>query len=151
MPTRSIGYAGRKLNLYYGDLHEHSDISVCNRAGNQTQDQSYQSMRDIARYDFAALTDHGGGYGKAAVYAPELSRTAVIEALRTRHTFGTTGVKILLDVRVNSNLMGEIAPPHEGRPVKVDIRVVGASDLDLVDVCGRLPYQGVHPCARRRR
>jgi hypothetical protein len=58
-PGSSITYDGQKLNLYYGDLHNHTDISICNRTGDQTQTQSYQSMRDIARYDFASCTDHG--------------------------------------------------------------------------------------------
>ena len=58
-PTRSIDYDGQKLNLYYGDLHEHTEISICNREGDQSLDESYQSMRDIAKYDFCCITDHG--------------------------------------------------------------------------------------------
>ncbi|NSW57014.1 MAG: DUF3604 domain-containing protein [Armatimonadetes bacterium] len=292
----SIDYNGQRLNLYFGDLHEHSDTSVCNRTGDQTQDQSYQSMRDVACYDFAAITDHGynlnaylwshagkmarsntdvgrflgflaeewtssfeeydekypygfyghrnliledpyfplwfnardrkkpievwdalarenasyvhiphqladtgnvptdwefidernqpvaeifqtrgsyeykgaprmagsttpegwflqdawargivigviaapdhgGGYGKAAVYAPELTRGAILDAMRARHTYGTTAAKILLDVRVNGHLMGEKAPAHEGRPVTVDVRVDCPAEIDKVEIC----------------
>ncbi|MCD6352534.1 MAG: DUF3604 domain-containing protein [Armatimonadetes bacterium] len=295
-PPFTITYRGRKLHLYFGDLHEHTDISPCNRRGDQTQDQSYQSMRDIARYDFAALTDHGyginhylwtylgkiaranndpgrfltflaeewtstfekydakhpygyyghrnlifedpyyphwfnaydgktpaevweilgrekvsfvhiphqladtgnvpvdwsfvnekfqpvaeifqtrgsyeyygaprqagrttprgwfiqdawargivigviaapdhgGGYGKAAVYAPELTRKAVLEAIRQRHTYGTTAAKIWLDVRVNGHLMGEKIPAANGQPVRIEIRADCPSDIERVEVC----------------
>jgi len=59
LPTPSITFRGQKLHLYFGDLHEHTDISVCNRLGDQSVDESYQCMRDIAVHDFACCTDHG--------------------------------------------------------------------------------------------
>ncbi|NQU23453.1 MAG: DUF3604 domain-containing protein [Candidatus Nealsonbacteria bacterium] len=58
-PTPAIDYKGKRLKLYFGDLHEHSEVSVCNRLGDQSVDESYQHMRDIARHDFACVTDHG--------------------------------------------------------------------------------------------
>lgn len=295
-PPRSITYKGRRLNLYFGDLHEHTDVSVCNRTGDQTHDQSYESMRDIARYDFAGVTDHGynfnaylwtyagkmaranndpgrfltflaeewtstfekysdehpygyyghrnliledpyfpmwfsardsktpselweilrrekanfvhiphqladtgnvptdwnfvdeeaqpvaeifqtrgsyeyegaprqarsttpkgwflqdawargivigviaspdhgGGFGKAAVYAPELSRKAILDAMRARHTYGTTAAKIFLDVRVNGHLMGERGPAPGGKPVRVEITAACPGDIGRVEVC----------------
>ena len=38
-----------------------------------------------------ASPDHGGGYGKACVFAPDLSRKRILQALRQRHCFGTHG------------------------------------------------------------
>lgn len=291
----SITYRGDKLNLYFGDLHEHTDVSVCNRTGDQSIDESYQSMRDIARYDFACATDHcynfnpylwyytaklaranedpghfltflaeewtssfeeysekypqgfyghrnlilentywpnwynsrnrerprelwrrldaagasyvhiphqladtgnvpvdweevderaqpvaeifqirgsyeyegaprqakntlkgnfiqdawakgvvigviaspdhGGGMGKAAVYAPELTRQAILEAIRQRHTYGTTAAKIMLDVRVEGHLMGDKVVHPDGRPVTLDIAVDCPQDIKRIDVC----------------
>ena len=59
-----------------------------------------------------ASPDHGGGYGKACVFAPDLTRRSILDALRARHCYGTTAAKIFLDVRVNGRLMGEkIAEP----------------------------------------
>ena len=58
-PTPSLEYKGQKLNLYFGDLHEHTEVSICNRVGDQSIDESYQDMRDIVRHDFACVTDHG--------------------------------------------------------------------------------------------
>ena len=296
-PTPSIQYGGKTLKLFYGDLHEHTEVSVCNRVGDQSIDESYQHMRDIARYDFACITDHGynqtpylwataaklarangdpdrfltflgqewtssfekyddkhpygyyghrnliladlhfprwwnanngqtpaelwaelkemkanfvhiphqladtgnvptdwtfhdeaiqpvaeifqargsyeypdapraakrstpkrgcylqdawasgivigviaspdhgGGYGKAAVYAPELTREAVLDAIRARHTYGTTAAKISLDFRVNGRLMGEKTAATDGKPVVCTIRVVCPAEIDRIEVC----------------
>jgi hypothetical protein len=46
-PTPTITYQGRTLKLFFGDLHEHTDVSVCNRVGDQSINESYQHMRDI--------------------------------------------------------------------------------------------------------
>ncbi len=296
-PTPSIQYGGKKLNLYFGDLHEHSDIYVCNRVGDQSLDESYQHMRDLTRYDFVCVTDHGynmnaylwnysaklarinddpkrfmpflgqewtstfekyshqhpygfyghrnliladlyfprwwnarnyqtpsqvwedlsrlkanfihiphqladtgnvptdwsfhdetlqpvaeifqtrgsyeyfgaprqaartipgagnfmqdawalniiigviaspdhgGGYGKACVFAPDLTREAILDALRARHCYGTTAAKIFLDVRVDGHLMGEKIAEQPGKTVTVDIRVQCPADIDRIEVC----------------
>ena len=55
----SIEHQGKQYKLLFGDLHEHSDISVCDKTFDETPDYTYQMMRDVARYDFGALTDHG--------------------------------------------------------------------------------------------
>ncbi len=293
--SRSIEYRSRKLELLYGDLHEHTDVSVCNRRGDQSIDESYQAMRDINRLDFACTTDHGyninpylwsytaklaranddpgrfltflgeewtssfekysdehpygyyghrnlilsdlyyprwfnardgmtpaqvwealakdkadfvhiphqladtgnvptdwkfvdevaqpvaeifqtrgsyefegtlrqakrtaskyflqdawangivigviaspdhgGGYGKACVFAPARERKAVLEAIRQRHTYGTTAAKIFLDVRVNGHLMGEKIPAPNGKPVRIEVEVDAPQDIKQIDVC----------------
>ncbi len=294
-PTPKISYQGSTLKLFYGDLHHHSDISVCNRCGDQSVEEGYQHMRDISRLDFACATDHcyninpylwsylgklarvnddgrfltflaeewtssfeeysaehpygfyghrnlifgdtyfprwwnsrnrqtpaqvweelrkmnadfihiphqladtgnvptdwnihdekaqpvaeifqtrgsyeyhgaprqagratppgyfiqdawargivigviaspdhGGGYGKACVFAPDLTRRSILDALRARHCYGTTAAKIFLDVRVNGRLMGEkIAEPAAG-PVTVQIVARCPGEIDRVEVC----------------
>ncbi|MFZ5831988.1 MAG: CehA/McbA family metallohydrolase [Planctomycetota bacterium] len=297
MPTPSITYNGQKLNLYFGDLHDHTDISICNRNGDESVDESYANMRDIARHDFACATDHGyninpylwnylaklarvnedpsrfltflgeewtssieeysvehpfgfyghrnlifadtyfprwwnafnrqtpadvwedlrkmnanfvhiphqladtgnvptdwnfadetaqpvaeifqgrgsyeykgtpreaarttpetgyflqdawargivigviaspdhtGGYGKACVYAPELSREAILDAIRARRCYGTTAAKIVLDVRVDGHLMGEKLSAPAGQSVSVAIRAQCPAEIDRVEVC----------------
>ena len=296
LPTRSIEYQGKKLHLFFGDLHEHTDVSICNRNGDQTIDESYQHMRDIARYDFACATDHGynlnpylwsytaklartnddpdrfvtflaeewtstfeeyseehpygfyghrnliladmyfprwwnartyqtpaqvwedlrkmnanfvqiphqiadtgnvptdwnytdevaqpvaeifqirgsyeyqgtpreagrttppgsfiqdawargivigviaspdhgGGYGKAAVFAPELTREAILDALRARHCYGTTAAKIFLDVRTDGHLMGEKIAKPAPKNVEVAIRAACPAEIARIDIC----------------
>ena len=294
--TPSIDYQGQSLKLFYGDLHAHSDISVCNRCGDQSLDENYQHRRDINRMDFVAMTDHdynfvpylwnysaklvranedpgrlmtflaeewtssfekyspehpygyyghrnlilgdtffprwfdssngdtpaelwgalrrmkagfvniphqladtgnvptdwnftdeeaqpvaeifqvrgsyehhgtprqaqratppgyflqdawargkiigviaspdhGGGRGKACVFAPELTREGVLEAIRQRHTFGTTAARMFLDVRVNGRLMGEKTAVPGGRPVEVRVSARCPGDIDRIEVC----------------
>jgi hypothetical protein len=296
LATPSIEYQGKSLKLFFGDLHHHSDISICNRCGDQSVEEGYQHMRDINRLDFACATDHcynlnaylwsylgklarvneqpdhfltflaeewtssfkeenaehpygfyghrnlifadpyfprwwnsrnrqnpaqvweelrkmnadfihiphqladtgnvptdwnytdpqaqpvaeifqtrgsyeyhgtprqapgttppgyfiqdawargivigviaapdhGGGYGKACVFAPELTRTAILEALRNRRCYGTTAAKIFLDVRVNDHLMGEALPTRSAGPVTVKIRATCPADIDRVEIC----------------
>ncbi len=52
-------------HIYFGDLHGHSCLSD----GRPTPDEYYESIRDQAKLDFAALTDHNhGGVGKPTLY-----------------------------------------------------------------------------------
>jgi hypothetical protein len=290
-----VEHRGKKLRLLFGDLHEHSDLSVCDRTRDDTPDQSYQMMRDVVRYDFGGLTDHGkcfnqylwsyngkraranhdpgrfatllaqewtstfeqqtkkhpygyyghrnllfsdpffprwynaatdvtpaelwnqlkkdradfvliphqladtgnvpvdwafnnekaepvaeifqfrgsyecvgcprqanlaraeghflqdawargivigvvaspdheGGLGKAAVYADEFTRKGILAALRRRSTYGTTGAKIFLDVRVNGLFMGEVGDPPGKQPVRVEVRVDCPGDIRVVEI-----------------
>lgn len=81
-----------------------------------------------------ASPDHGGGLGKAAVYAEGLSREAILEACRARHTYGTTAAKILLEVRVNGRLMGEKLPLTD-QPATVFVRVSAPGEIEAVEIC----------------
>jgi len=82
-----------------------------------------------------ASPDHGGGYGKACVYAPELSREAILDALRARRCYGTTAAKIFLDVRVDGHLMGEKLGGPAGSTVSVEVRADCPADIDRGEVC----------------
>ena len=46
------------------------------------------------------------GFGTMAVWAPELAREAVFDAIRNRRTYGTTGSRIYLEFTVNGEPMG---------------------------------------------
>jgi hypothetical protein len=47
------------------------------------------------------------GVGLAALWVKEVNRKGIIEALRARRCFGTTGDKIFMEVKVNGVFMGE--------------------------------------------
>ncbi len=294
-PSRTITYQGRKLALYWGDLHEHTSISICNRWGDTSPDDNYANERDIVNADFSAMTDHGynfnaalwhhmakinrinhdpgrfvtflaeewtsttekysdkypegyyghrnliladpyfprwynarddstpqqiwddlrkrkanfvhiphqladtgnvpvdwgyadkvaqpvaeifqarqsyeydgcprqagrsmkghfiqdawakgivigviaspdhgGGQGKAAIFAPELTREALLDALRARRCYGTTAARIFLDVRVNGHLMGEEIDVRKDEPIIVTAKAIGAGDIDRIELC----------------
>lgn len=59
LPRQSVERGGEKLTLYFGDLHDHTDLSVCARATNPPGHDLFANVRDIERLDFCALTDHG--------------------------------------------------------------------------------------------
>jgi hypothetical protein len=61
----SIELDGKKYNIYWGDLHGHSGLSP--DAFFSTPDQYYRYGRDVAKLDFAALTDHDAPWGLASV------------------------------------------------------------------------------------
>jgi hypothetical protein len=46
-------------------------------------------------------------FGLAAVFAPELTREAIFDALKARHAYGTTGARILLEFNVAGVEMGQ--------------------------------------------
>ena len=52
--------------------------------------------------------------GHTGVYAQELTREAIWDALRARHCFATTGARIVLDVRMNGHMMGDIVQGTRG-------------------------------------
>jgi len=44
-----------KLNIYFGEVHAHTTTSD----GAGTMDEAYQFARDVAKFDFFCVTDHG--------------------------------------------------------------------------------------------
>lgn len=72
--------------------------------------------------------------GLAAIYAPELSREALFDAIRRRHCYATTGTRIFVDFRVSDAMMGEVVtlPPEE--PPCISYRVGGTNRLLEVHV-----------------
>jgi len=69
------------------------------------------------RMGFFASGDHcSTGIGTAALMVKEVSRKGIIEALKARRCYATTGDKIFVDFRINDHIMGsEIkasADPH---------------------------------------
>ena len=59
LPRQKQRHDGEELTLFWGDFHDHTDISVCNRRGNPPGHDLFANVRDIERLDFCALTDHG--------------------------------------------------------------------------------------------
>jgi len=70
--------------------------------------------------------------GLVAVYARELTRAAIFEALRQRRCYGTTNARIRLVFALGDVLMGgQVAPVS---PARAQLRVVGTAPLRCVDV-----------------
>jgi Protein of unknown function (DUF3604) len=94
--------------------------------------------------------------GLSCYFMPELSRDALFEALRKRRHYGTTGTRLILDVRgkfdqdvtgfsedpklgpakefpVREAMMGDIIRPKTV-PMEVAVEVIGTAPLERVDV-----------------
>lgn len=76
-------------------------------------------------------------YGLAALRATSLTRNDIFQALYDRHTYATTGAKIILYFDVNGVPMGQNAPPQD--VAKVHIRAHGTDAIDWVEVLRLLP------------
>ncbi len=87
---------------------------------------------------FTAGTDdhfgHPGCYGEGlmGLYAAELSREAVLDAIRKRHTYAVTGDRIELDFGIGAGMMGDMLPCSVPRELRIRVRGLGA--LDYVEV-----------------
>lgn len=89
-------------------------------------------------FGFIGSTDHHSahpgshGHGRVAVWAPELSRDGIWDAVRARRVYAITGDRIELSTSVGDAVMGEIASRTRHRRVHAD--VVGSAPLDYVEV-----------------
>ncbi len=72
-----------------------------------------------------------GAGGLAGILAAEPTRAAVLEALRARRCYATSGPRILLDVRLAGRPMGSVVPPG-AHPLEV--RVAAPVEIERVDL-----------------
>jgi len=74
--------------------------------------------------------------GMAAILAEELTRSAVLEALRARRTYATNGPRILLRAALGGHRMGSSVPLAEGETLDETffVQVVGTGPLDRVEI-----------------
>ncbi len=71
--------------------------------------------------------------GLAAILADRLDRTAILEALRERRSFGTSGQRILLDWRTADAAAGQVSPSTTG-PVTFEAAAHGTGPLDRLEI-----------------
>jgi hypothetical protein len=81
----------------------------------------------------------GGDSPIAAVYAPELSREAVFDALKARRAYATSGAKIKLNFAINNFFMGSIITVNQYTidalfPLKIMVAAEGTAAIDRVEV-----------------
>ena len=73
--------------------------------------------------------------GLAAVWAPELTREALFDALKSRRCYGTTGARIILDFTLNDQPMGSILEVEGGEVSReVYAYVRGTDAINRVEV-----------------
>lgn len=57
-PAHTHQVAGKDYLLFFGDLHRHTDLSLCYVPYDGTLDEAYRYGSDVAGYDFLGITDH---------------------------------------------------------------------------------------------
>jgi hypothetical protein len=96
--------------------------------------------------------------GLVAILSEELTRAGVLQALRARRVYATSGARLLLRAALGGARMGEILPaPARGAAQDLAVRVVGTGRLSHIDVVrsgavvetlgcdGALEYTAVRP------
>ena len=71
--------------------------------------------------------------GLCAIWAEDLSRDSLFQAIRKRRCYGTTGDRIILRFFMNGQPMGSILPPQEGE-IPLAIEVYGTEAVDRVEL-----------------
>ncbi len=106
--------------------------------GRSTQNTLQTLWQQGVRVGVVASTDdHLGfpgayGEGLAAVYADDLSRESILEAVKAKRTYGVSKDRIELDFRLNGHYMGESIPQTERRHVMVKVK--GRDVVDRVEI-----------------
>jgi len=106
--------------------------------GRWTQNTLQHFLKQGYRLGVVASTDDHlgfpGGYreGLAAVFAKELTREAIFDALRSRRCYAVSGDRIRLDFCLNGRRMGSELPYSRERELAVD--VTGWDQVDRVEI-----------------
>ena len=70
--------------------------------------------------------------GLTCIYASELTREGLWEALKSRRCYGTTGQRILLDVTADGKPMGSAL--QASQPPEIAVKVIGTAPIEQVDI-----------------
>jgi hypothetical protein len=70
--------------------------------------------------------------GLTAIYARELTRQGIYEALKERRCYGTTGERIILKTSADGHMMGEEYPTNN--PPRISVQVFGTNDVEKVEL-----------------
>jgi hypothetical protein len=81
--------------------------------------------------------------GLVAVYAKELTRESLFEAIKARRCYGTTGHRIVLEVRIDGHVMGD-EYTTTGLPT-VHVLAVGTESIEKIEVYRGLKKIYDHP------
>ena len=114
----------------------------CPREINLKRHRPHKSPKGFVNYalkdkkykmGFIASGDHNSiGVGVAALWVKELSRGGILEALRNRRCFATTGDKMIIDFRINDSIT-DIKVRAEKAP-GLSMKIKGQRELDKVEI-----------------
>ena len=100
---------------------------------NKKQYVNYALEAKKYKMGFIASGDHNGmGVGVAALWVKELSREGILEAMRKRRCFATTGDKMIVDFRINGGISGSDIEISDAPNLR--IKVKGQRELEKIEV-----------------
>ena len=99
--------------------------------------------------DRQAHTPYKGGL--CAIWAPELTRESLFEALKQRRCYGTTGARIIVRFSIDGKPMGSSVTLDGGSNVQAAIEVRGTDELRSVEIVSAGKKGARHPDHARRR
>jgi len=153
-PAYKLGWRGTKW-----DEHDEKASPVCeiySEHGNSFQAPSHRgmyahSMGGSCRSQtvleqlkagrvvgFTAGTDNHFGYpgsygeGLTGVWAPQLSRESILDALRRCHTLAVTGDRIRLRFSLGDGMMGDVLPATTPREMRLKVKAL--DEIDYVEL-----------------
>eukprot|EP00913_Durusdinium_trenchii_P013402 g12583.t1 len=106
--------------------------------GRSTSNTIQRQLQNRMRFGFVASTDDHLGYpgaygeGVVGVWAEELTRNSLFDAIRKRRTFAATGDRIQLEVALNGHPMGAELPFCDEREIAV--RVTGQDAIAQIEL-----------------
>jgi hypothetical protein len=106
--------------------------------GRSTSNTIVPQLQQGMRFGFVASSDDHRGYpgaygeGVVGIWAEELSRAALFEAIRSRRTYAATGDRIALEVTLNGAPMGAELPQTNDREIAV--RVEGQDPIAMIEL-----------------
>ena len=85
--------------------------------------------------------------GLLGTYAPELQRRSIWDAIRARHTFASTGARMILHVTADGHPMGEVF--CNTNPPVLSVQVAGTAPLEKVEALRGTEVVYSHPLVER--
>ncbi|MDP6174463.1 MAG: hypothetical protein QGF09_09875 [Rhodospirillales bacterium] len=106
--------------------------------GRETANTVRAALARGLRFGFTASSDNHAGFpgaygeGLMGALVEDLTRPAILEAIRARRTYALTGDRIDLDFSVNGVCMGSTI--EAGRSVEVAYQVAGRDEIEMVEI-----------------
>lgn len=107
-------------------------------SGRSTANTVVPQLQNGKRFGFIASSDNHRGYpgaygeGVLGVWAKELTRQSLFEAVRQRRTYAATGDRIGLEFAINEQPMGSEIPATADR--QIDLRVEGQDSIAMIEL-----------------
>ena len=94
-------------------------------------DYAFKEMK--YKMSFIASGDHNNmGVGVAALWVKEVTRKGIVDAMKNRRTFATTGDKMFIDLNIDGNMMGSTVSGKGA--LRLDIHAIGQYPLQKVEI-----------------